>query len=519
MPGFTTSLTCCLIAAFLGAPVALRKRRSTHTSKTESAVELHAGRVQKQDNPGARAVFSQSALDYFARDILPVLVEEEIPKVQIPDISADEAGFRIRMYNIRVTNPRVERPAFRFAPGQGLALELNDIKLDLRVNYHVDGKEWWNPINERGEASCRPTAWASAIAVLGTSGGKPTISVANPSVRISMGNININHGIIGWLIELLLPIFQGEIESLVEREITKVVQDVVDKDLGNLLAQLDLKVPLEVPAPFDDTGLHFNLTAIDARADHGVVDLMVGIIDPRTNRLVRQPVSSVIPDAFDGSRMVSVSLASEIIEDIARFHQGKWSHTLQAHEIPEESPLGLDTGSLSLLTTPALTWVWGQKDMQLTFSLDGEAEVTFEDGAVALSLPSAFKFDVKHDDAEPEHAFTLSAPVLGNATVTIRPEPEQAIMIDLQSFSLTPLSTKEQHESLWFVNTLVVNPMLEFLENSVIMPELNNLFAGGVACCGLAENKFALRRMTTRIQSGFLAVFADVELDIRAILR
>jgi len=484
----------------------------------KSAKHLSSGQTTDVDHPGARAVFSQGALDYLATDLVPMLVEELVPKIKIPEVKADEKGFRIRLYNIAVTNPRVTRPAFRFAPGQGLALALDDIKLDLSLRYFVKGKAWYNPVNTRANARCSPTASASAIVVLGTANGKPTISVKDPAVRISMGKIRVSGSLISKPVQLLLPLFSSSIEKLVQKELMKVVIDLVNKDLRGLIEELDLTVEVPVPPPFDNSGLNLNLTGITAHANHISVDLAVGIMDPRTNRLVRQPVTTVLPDTFDSGRHVSVSMVPEILEDIVRFHQGKWTHTLHTKDMPSESPLKLDTGSLNLLTTPGLRLLWGQKDMQLTFFLDGDAEINFGEGAVDLKLPSAFKFHIKgDDDAEPEHAFTLASPVAGNATVKINPEPEQAILIDVQSLTLSGLSTKESSDRLWFVNTLLINPMVQFLESNIIVPEINKFLGGGIKCCGLDKGKFALRKLDARITQGALAVFADVDVDLNGV--
>jgi len=511
MSGFIGFLAFCIFASLLVCPDALRKRRLTgHSLVNQSA--------NAQEAPGARAQVSQKALDYFGREVLPVLVEEEVPKINIPDLGGTDSGFRWSIRNIRITNPRVERPAFRFAPGQGLLLELNDIKLDLRVSYSAKGDSWWNPISTSGDASCRPTAWASGLVLLGVSAGKPTLSLNPASVRINMGSISIHGSMLGWLVELLIPIFQGDIERELEKALKKVVEDLVNNELNNILSRLDFKVGVPVPPPFDDSGLHFNFTAISAHSEHIAVDLSVAIVDPRNpDRYVKQPVSTTIPDNVDVNKMLSVSVAPEMVEDIVHFHQDKWSHTLQTGDVPPESPLGLDSGSLTLLTTPPLSSLFGQKDMQLTFSLGGQAQVQFGEGWVDLELPSLFKFDIKHDAAEPEHAFTLDAPVDGKAVVRIEPEPNQAIHAELQSLSLTPLTTADKHSSIWFVNTLVISPMLEFLEETIIMPEINKLMRGGVPCCEV--DGFALREMTSRISGGVLTVFSDIDLDMRAILR
>merc|ERR1711920_1121458 len=312
---------------------------------------------------------------------------------------------------------------------------------------------------------------ASGLVALGISAGKPTLRLDQASVGINMGSISIHGSMIGWLVELLIPIFQGDIERELEKELKKVVEDLVNNELNNILSRLDFKVGVPVPPPFDDSGLHFNFTAISAHSEHVAVDLSVAIVDPRNpDRYVRQPVSTTIPDNVDVNKMLSVSVAPEMVED-----------------------------------------------MQLTFSLGGQAEVQFGEGSVDLKLPSLFKFDIKHDDAEPEHAFTLDAPVDGKAVVRIEPEPNQAIHAELQSLSLTPLTTAEKHSSIWFVNTLVISPMLEFLDETIIMPEINKLMRGGVPCCEV--DGFALREMTSRISGGVLTVFSDIDLDMRAILR
>lgn len=354
--------------------------------------------------------------------------------------------------------------------------------------------------------------------MLGIKDGKPTVTLSNPSVSINMGSISIHGSVIGWLVELLTPIFRGQLEGLLEGELENLVKGFVNDDLAGILEKLELKVGVPVPPPFDDSGLHFNLTSISAHSDHIGVDLSVAIVDPRDpTRLVRQPVNTVIPDAVDTSKMLSVSLAPEVIEDILHFHQDKWTHTVQPGDVPSESPLGLDSTSLTLMTTPPLGSVFGLgKDMPLTVSLGGNTSVRFGEGTIELNLPSLFKFDVKTDAAEPEHAFTLQAPVDGTAVVRVDASP-QKIRAELQSLSLTPISTKESHSSIWFVNTLLLSPLLGFLEESVIMPALNSLIDGGVACCEV--DGFALRGLTSRLSSGALTVFSDIELDLRSILR
>jgi len=261
-----------------------------------------------------------------------------------------------------------------------LYIELNDIKLDLRVSYSAKGDEWYNSfLSTSGDASCRPSASGTGLLVLGTSDGKPTVRLSQPpSVRIDIGSVNIEGSWIGWLVELLVPIFQGTIESAVQTEIGKAIQAIVNNDLSEILAKLELLVEVPVPPPFDNSAVSFSVSSISTRSDDTTVDLSVAIVDPNDpTRLVRQPVSTVIPDIKDVNKMLSVSLVPEVIEDIVRFHQGKWNYTLQKNDVPAESPLALDSESLALLTTLPLTTLFGQKDMQLTVSLDGLLEVTF----------------------------------------------------------------------------------------------------------------------------------------------
>lgn len=465
--------------------------------------------------PAARAQFSQKALDYFAHDLLPVLVEEEIPKAVIPDVSGSASGFAFSIHNIRITNPRIDRPVFRIAPGQGIDMELNDVSLNLALGFHIDGEDWWNPVNERGEASCIPRVWASGIVVLGTSDGKPTLQLVQPSVFISMGDITISGSALGWLVEVIFPSIRGEIERQLELEVVKLMGDLVNQDLQGILNQLELKVPVPVPPPFDDSSLHFNLNSIHAHAEHITVDLSMALVDTADpNRLVTQPVRVPLPDIYDTSKMFSVTLAPEIIEDVVRFHQGKFSQIISADMVPEDSPLGLTTNSMSLLTTPALNILWGSRDMQLTLTLPDPVRINFGEGVVDLTLPSDFKFDVI-DSADPEHAFTLAAPVAFNTSVRIDADP-QAIHAELTDFSITPLTTKATSNGIWWVNTLVINPLIDILERQVIMPEINKLLEGGVACC--EADGFALRGLDARLTTGALSVFSDVELDLRAIL-
>jgi len=353
--------------------------------------------------------------------------------------------------------------------------------------------------------------------VLGTKDGKPTISVADPSIDIDLGRVNIDGhglGVIGGLMNLLLPLFQSEVHNLVERELKTVVENVVENDLQGLLDKTDFRLPLPVPPPFDNSLLQFDLTSITAHADHATVDCVMGIFDSETDRLVRRPVRSVIPDIFDSSRMMSLSIAPEILEDIVHFHGGKFKQTLKHDELKTGSFIG------TLLTTPPLAELWGQKDMQVTFSLDGDPEFKFREGTMEVSLGSALQCDVEGvgDKKEPEHAFTLSAPFMANSTAKIRAEPEQAFVIELQSMSLTPLSTKWKHDRIDTVNTAAFNPLVKLMEERLIMPEINKLLDGGLACCGSAS-EFALRKMAIRLAAGAFVVFADVDVDLRAILR
>jgi len=80
------------------------------------------------------------------------------------------------------------------------------------------------------------------------------------------------------------------------------------------------------------------------------------------------------------------------------------------------------------------------------------------------------------------------------------------------------VTTKSSHSRIWFVNTLVLSPLLEFLEESVIMPEINKLIGGGIACCDV-PGYGSLQNTQTKLTGGVLGVFSDIELDIRSIIR
>merc|ERR1712048_700461 len=148
----------------------------------------------------------------------------------------------------------------------------------------------------------------------------------------------------------------------------------VSHDLFHMISDLDLTLPMKIPQPFDDSALQFDLTTINVYDDHLSADMIVGIVDPKhPSRLVKKPIKTAIPawnpDIHDASKMLSVSMAPEVLEDVAQFHQGKWEHTIQAHEMPQDSPLKLTSSALSVMTFPTLSTTFGsEKDMQLTFS-------------------------------------------------------------------------------------------------------------------------------------------------------
>lgn len=538
---------------------------------------------------GAHAQISQKALDYFSGLLVPIFVDE-IPKVTIPTLTGTSNGFQWTIRDVRITDPMIAHHSFQFAAGQGIRLDLSGIEFDLRVRYAVSGSEdichtqqicvdlgpWVrrrrscrseticvpNPISLSGEATCRPTAWVDGTVHLGVSQGKPTLHLSEPSVRIEMGRIDLIGGGVDWLAELLIPIFQQDIERLLQTEIEKLVERLVNEDVGEILARVPLEVDVPVPPPFVDAVLKFYLTSIRSLSDHLSVDLNVAIADPRDpTRLVGQPVRAVIPvQAVDTSKMLSLLLAPEVIQDFVNFNQDKWNHTVQADDALQSSPLGMDFSSLvtrvlmgaavsccvvwtigvrtdnrwcgilwcgmvlsalvlASTAVPVLSVVAGRSEMQMTVLLDTPAQVRFREGSVEFSLPTAVHIGIRRDNAaEPEHTLGYEAPIDIAAAIDVKSDPEQSIQVDLQNFSIREINKKENASYSEYLEDYLLNPLAEYLEQQIIWPLLQNLTSNSsLACC--ENDGFALRNLSSHIAAGVLTLSSDVEMDLRSNFR
>jgi hypothetical protein len=150
---------------------------------------------------GMQAEVSQRLLDYGAT-IINSVIQTELAKVQIPEISGKQDGFDYDVKNCHVS-ASINTPSASFVAGQGLSLALNNVDLNAHCDWSYKLHDWPHVPDGSGSLDAKAGGGTSISATVDAAvvGGKVVLTVASCKVDIDDFDVTVHGSIFSWLCE------------------------------------------------------------------------------------------------------------------------------------------------------------------------------------------------------------------------------------------------------------------------------------------------------------------------------
>mmetsp|Transcript_118155 Transcript_118155/g.338958 ORF Transcript_118155/g.338958 Transcript_118155/m.338958 type:complete len:491 (+) Transcript_118155:70-1542(+) len=218
-------------------------KESTWTPKTPDAC-------------GARAWISQKALDQVCQDVHEVF---EKRMIRVVDEMVDNATHRDPISFVfgalKVSSPRIDVQRLSigalkgaFVEGRGLAVNIEDVEMSVRVHYRVDSPIVWHPMAGSGQATLVSGKGTSMklLVGFGVDKGLPKLRLREQDFDFGL-NITTNNT---WDANGLLSGFMHQVTTWAFTEFTKLGHNVLEQVMGEVVAGfINSDAPLLLAGP------------------------------------------------------------------------------------------------------------------------------------------------------------------------------------------------------------------------------------------------------------------------------
>jgi hypothetical protein len=437
--------------------------------------------------------------------------QAKIGSISIPDLPFDQDGFEGAVTNIKCQSFVIASADIALTPPNALGVSMSGITVACNAGWNFKLKSWPHFPDGSGTVDIAVSSTSAGLNVaINTASLHPQLAVN--SVSLDVGNIDLSFH--GSLLDWILDLFKGMIESAVKSNLQGVfsnaVSDFVTSDLNGVLANLDLDIPISAPAPYNISEARFGLVATPAATSTYIGVALQGDVVPIANPVTPPIAPPALPpfSTNDGNYYISALISPYTIVSAAYtfFTAGDLTWTVS----PASIPLGFNTTSAYLLVAPGFPIAYPNAAVSLGVSITGVPSVTMSPSGVAGELPVSLSFMALAPNGTYVTGFVLGANTSVSLSLDIAPGPSGSPVIT-GSLSYLDASIGLVSSSVGSVNVGLLQALVNVTFSDVILPLLDTLLAHGLPLPSAPG--LTLTNATLGTGTGYASFSADFTFD------
>eukprot|EP01125_Pyxidicula_operculata_P000328 TRINITY_DN10380_c0_g1_i1.p1 TRINITY_DN10380_c0_g1~~TRINITY_DN10380_c0_g1_i1.p1 ORF type:complete len:495 (+),score=93.26 TRINITY_DN10380_c0_g1_i1:69-1553(+) len=424
--------------------------------------------------PGVRVTISQVGLE-FANKIGAEILQKLIATTTIPDVNGVTdvpivGKVDYYLTSIKLTNAQFGKTTVVATPGKGIAVSIADITGHMTCDWRYH-EENWPHVGDHGTADIDISGSAmDMLIVLSYQNGEPNVEASGVQVFFEGFKIDL-HGGAGWLYDLLVKLFSGDIKRDLDSIIAETVTKAINVNLNQLLDTVPMKQHLANWGLLD----YSLINAPVVTSGFVTFDAIGMVVD--LNNPVPPPFSNTInlPQSVNSSAMIQLFFSDFVTTSgvYTAYKQGLLNKNITDSVLPSNFPIRFNTSSFQFMI-PQLYAKY--PNMMMLAQLIPGYSPQFTVNKTGLSLGAMYDayFYVLPPGQNPIPTFTLSSEfnISGSAQL-------QGLLltgeINAVDFELELVSSQIGQFDPKSLNTIA-----NIAIKSLLVPELNAYFKQGL---------------------------------------
>ncbi|NXM44351.1 BPI protein, partial [Gymnorhina tibicen] len=455
-------------------------------------------------NPGFVVRITQAGLDYAHQQGI-VILEKELAKLKLPDISGDSRVGRVGKVRYELSRLRLRDfhlPYSRITPisNVGLQVSISNAFAELDGNWRVK----FLFIRDHGSFDLKVENVYIKIGLrLGSdASGKPTVSTSDCRTHISNVRVRFS-GKLGWLYNLFHSVIESRFRKLLEDKVCDIVDESVHNELQAYVQTLPVTARIDAK-----TGIDYSLVAPPRATAQSLDADLKGEFYSLAHRST-VPFSP-LPLAFpsDHDRMVYFGASSYFFNTagIAYHKAGALVFEITEDMIPKEAGFHLDTSTFSAFI-PQLEEMYPNMPMKFRLSTPTAPFLTIGPGGISLRPTVDAQAYAILPNSSLAPLFLLSLVRNVSAVVNVR----SGRIVGSLDVGRIRLSLKDSAVGTFQVR--MMQSLMNILTSSTLLPRLNARLDEGFPLP--LPDRIQLSNILVRFYQNFLLLGADVRFQPR----
>jgi lipopolysaccharide-binding protein len=357
--------------------------------------------------PALQVTISPGAINYIAAFVKAPLLSD-LKNAQIPTQTGRDktpvGDLDVTLDTFKVTSVGLSTIAVSPHGGNALVVELTGLDLSLTCNWKYR-RHSWPHVSDHGTAdiSISNSRYTAELQLLDNT-GVPGVKASSCVVNIGSFSLKL-HGGASWLYNLLLKLFQKNIENAIASAIDSSGCATIAKTLNQALASIPLTEPIG-----SYLNVEYMLVNTPQTSSYGLTLDSLGEIVARNAPAQDPCATSVLPPPLSGSAMIEFELGRCALDSIgwALYQAKKLELMITDSELPANSPFHMTTDFFEFII-PVLYAQYPQRN--LTGYVNAvQPPVTYFDGSgnIIINVTANINVSVAATASQPAVAvFTL----------------------------------------------------------------------------------------------------------------
>jgi hypothetical protein len=182
--------------------------------------------------------------------------------------------------------------------------------------------------------------------------GKPVVKATNVDIQLKNTSLSIHGGATGWFADLIDKLFKDQIRELVQKEIIKEVQNVIDNVANQLISQFDFVQEIKSAGkpPAIDFDFDFTLPVNGIVITDSFLSVSSSLTSRPLGKNIPQPPKVVLPSSPTVPDNTNFYVSDYITNSVFGALQAsdQLQYIVLPEQVPDWSPVKMNTSSFKL---------------------------------------------------------------------------------------------------------------------------------------------------------------------------
>jgi len=463
--------------------------------------------INSQDRSGVKLALKDDIFYGFEKQYLPLLIEE-LGKINIPDTHLDvDVGIStlhivLSQIHFNIANIRAEDIKITLQEPNIVCVKAKNISGNgsLAVHFKLGFLSETDHVNVQVKS-----VNIDADAVLTTQESQTVPGKLLPSAYISRINLDVDFDfhIDGSLVAFVANLVKSVIKKYINEQIHSKLREIIMDESKLVIADIVSQLPVYVPLGYKGLAIDYSLLSAP-RVSNGYLlvnsnGAIVNLDSPISKEVSYKYID--IPDYDPLGKSIQMFLSEYSIETAINtlYETHLLDITINPEDVPKESPIQLNTSSLSILITGLSDYYGKDKKVKIYTNVTEIPTFEISDNLIKAEVVTELTFYALLDSGEWDEALKFSTKVLASGDAVVQTQGQISGHIHTLQLSESQLIETKIKDA----NVKNIEIVFNF-SSKLIIPILNENFLKNITIKLPTIEGISFDDSTVEIKGGYL---------------